>query len=635
MKPQIATKKKTKLASSISTKYIDRTNHTEIIIKHMVNKQTIIENVEMYSAKELAEYIKNGIITIEELRDEAGNYLQPEIFDHIEEELKGKKSGNTVQEKNMPGKQAIIDNVDQYTADELARYIDNGILTFEELCEETEGFLSVRIRKEIEKKLEDWEENEWGEAVANNSAENYATFAQKYPESQYAEEARIKAKELAKAALKKEEDNAWENVDKKNEKELQDFIKKQPQNSHITEARQLLNKLKIEAITRIDKDELRCRIEDIKANSYNMVESIYNTLKDYIDNNDMERGVLLQLIADDHNILNSSIVRRLLENGYLNVNELEETGIKEAFIKQLTKNEMPKDFPIPKPLTQINKMSTEVYFWGIPSSGKSCALGGILSVANNGKVAKTMKKDNECQGYGYMTQLASLFKKNDKVGMLPEGTSTYATYEMAFDLLDDDGKYHPITCVDLAGEMLRCMYKHDAKEYMEPEKNKTLDTLTKILVDKRTKNRKIHFFVLEYGADDHKYEGLTQRDYLDGALRYIEHTNIFKNDTDSIYLIITKVDKAKVPAEELQKTLTDYVNEEYGGFYNGIKHICKEFEINDGKVGIIPFTLGEVCFEDYCLFNDKAATNIVRNVLLKTKGFKTGIIQNILKMFTE
>ena len=39
----------------------------------------------------------------------------------------------------MPSKIAILENVEMYTADELIEYIKSGIVTFEELCEETDG----------------------------------------------------------------------------------------------------------------------------------------------------------------------------------------------------------------------------------------------------------------------------------------------------------------------------------------------------------------------------------------------------------------------------------------------------------------------------------------------------------------
>lgn len=63
---------------------------------------------------------------------------------------------------------------------------------------------------------------------------------------------------------------------------------------------------------------------------------------------------------------------------------------------------------------------------------------------------------------------------------------------MGFDLEDEDGKVHPITCMDLAGELMRCMYRSDAGENLSDEELETLDILTNALIDPktRTKNKK-------------------------------------------------------------------------------------------------------------------------------------------------
>ena len=291
-----------------------------------------------------------------------------------------------------------------------------------------------------------------------------------------------------------------------------------------------------------------------------------------------------------------------------------------------------RNSPRNQPITKITKTPcTEVYFWGIPSSGKSCALGAILSSANSGKgAAKSMQRDPDCQGYGYMNRLANLFKSNGTIGMLPEGTAISSTYEMGFILEDENGREHPITCIDLAGELIRCMYKHDAGEPLTDEQQEVLKTLTNILIDKRTDNRKIHFFVIEYGAEDREYEGLPQNIYLEAAVAYIQRTEIFKKDTDGLYLLITKVDKAKaVGNKELLEKLKTYISENYQGFYNGLKKICKDNEINGGHVEILPFTLGTVCFQNYCKFNGNTAATVVRTLINRSYGYKPGKIKNL------
>ena len=537
----------------------------------------------------------------------------------------------------MPNKLAILENVGMYNADELVSYIKAGIVTFDELCDETDGEFSVSVRKEVERKIEGSEEEDFQNAKSSRSIDALEKYLSAYPDGSHREEARNLISSLQDAQTRIVSTNAWDNIDKNSISALQEFCNNYPNDPHFSEAKKIIKKLKIERLSDLGIESLVNKIKNIQADNkvINKDDEIYKTLVEYLRSGKITHSDLLDMLKDDNNVLRASVINMLLDNDCLDVDDFAEIGINKAFVSHLVSGERAQRFTIPRKLEKINKLSTEIYFWGIPSSGKSCALGAILSVAGNGRIANSMSKDNDCQGYGYMTRLSALFKSNGKVGTLPEGTSIYSTYEMGFDLEDEKGAVHPLTCVDLAGELVRCMYKSDANEDMSDDEMGALDTLTNVLIDNRTKNRKIHFFVLEFGADDRMYEGLTQNVYLDGALRYIERTGIFKEDTDAIYLMITKVDKAKAAKGQLSAVLREYISEYYGGFYNGLVKICKDCEINSGNVEIVPFSLGQVCFQDFCLFDEKPAGNVVRKLLERSKGFKNGKLQKGLNIFKK
>jgi hypothetical protein len=219
-----------------------------------------------------------------------------------------------------------------------------------------------------------------------------------------------------------------------------------------------------------------------------------------------------------------------------------------------------------------------------------------------------------------MMKLINLFQ-NGEVGTLMEGTSVDSFYEMGFDLVDNESKIHPITCIDMAGELMRCMFKANAGDPMSETDEVMLDTMTKVLIDNRSTNRKMHIFVIEYGAENRLYEGLPQRVYLEGAVSYIKNTGIFRKDTDAIYIMITKADKAKNATKD---TFTNYINEKYLGFYNGLEQICKDNEINKGKVEKLAFSLGDVCFQNYCRFNSRPAENVVNLILQRSASYRGG-----------
>lgn len=534
-------------------------------------------------------------------------------------------------------KSEILDNVESYSADELVEFIRKGIVTFEELCEETEGHFPAKVRKEVQEKLNGSEEEDWKNAQNSNDIKLLEQYLETYPNGSHREDARKLKAELQKRQDDKQTDDEWQNVNKNSIAALKEFCQNNPSSSHCKEAKRLINVLGKEEFVGFDTQSLTKRIKRISTdnNLVNPREEIFKVVTDSLDKDKISCKDLLSMIQGDNNILGSWVVNSLLEKGYIDYADLTSIGIDRRFITHLIEGSSRHGFLIPEKLEKINKLSTEVYFWGIPSSGKSCALGAILSVAKSGVVAKSMTMDNDCQGYGYMTRLSSIFQSNGEVCTLPDSTSIYATYEMGFDLADTNDRTHPLTCIDLAGELMRCMYKSDAGEYIGEDEVEALDTLTRILIDNRTKNRKIHFFVLEYGAEDREYEGLKQDAYLDGALRYIERTGIFKSDTDAIYLMITKVDKAKANGKQLEEILRKYISDTYQGFYNGLKRICRKYEINNGEVEIIPFSLGKVCFQDYCLVDNKSAKGVVSKILQRSKGFQEGKGAKFLKKFKK
>ena len=177
---------------------------------------------------------------------------------------------------------------------------------------------------------------------------------------------------------------------------------------------------------------------------------------------------------------------------------------------------------------------------------------------------------------------------------------------------------------------MRWELQSKGEDSLKSDVHEVLKTLNKILIDNRTSNRKIHFFVIEYGAEDRKYKGVPQGTYLQSAVAYINQTGIFKKDTDAVYILVTKVDKANAVGNELREKLKSYISTKYFGFYNGLKRICEDNEINRGQVVIQPFTLGDVCFQYYCRFNAKAASDVVKAILTRSYGYRPGKLKKLI-----
>lgn len=541
----------------------------------------------------------------------------------------------------MLSKETIFDNIEQYAAEDLAMFIKDGVFTYEELINEVGEYVTFHVRREIKNKLDEIKNKiEAGDPEAWELAQRIRTieacndYLRAYPEGKYRAEARQLKEEIEQEAQKVSEQTAereaWFQVDKYSLCELQDYLRKYPNGLYREEAQQLIQELQKKEILGDDIDALLEKIRNIyhykklddkTLDPVQQDTNVYYCIRQFIDNNASNKREFLRALSHNHNLFRPRVAKLLLEDNYLAMYDLESLGIEKAFIKKLYTDPSQPKFPTPSRLTEINKQSTEVYFWGIPQSGKSCVLGAILSVAASGLVAKVMEPDTESQGYGYMTQLINLFQDGE-ICTLMEGTGIESFYEMGFDLKDDKNCIHPITCIDMAGELMRCMYLYDAGRELEEDKMVMLETMHKVLNGNLSTNRKMHFFIIEYGAEDRLYEGLPQNVYINGVVSYIKKTKLFKENTDAIYILITKADKAK---NATPSTFRNYILDKYRGFYNRIEDICKENEINGGKVELMAFSLGEVCFQHYCKFDARPAANVVRLLMERSASGHTGI----------
>lgn len=548
----------------------------------------------------------------------------------------------------MITKEQIFDNVGEYNAKELVDFIKKGEVTFDELCDynNTLGDFKPKIRREVEELLKNAEPNDWAEAKKANTIDAYQKYLDSYPEGEHRDEARkfkriledrlnedrIEEEKRKKAeremAARAAAQEGWNRVKKGSKHELESYIRNNQSSPFVKDAEALLADIENGEYTCYGMEALKNEIRNISSGNTKTADpngAILEKIKNSLDNNWIDIDDILDEIEDDYNFLNAWVVKKLVKERYFTYRDLEDLGISRSFIQKMANDVEKTRFDSPGPLNQISRLSTEIYFWGIPSSGKSCALGSILSMAGTGEIARTMIKDTSCQGFDYMTRLPLCFNEEGSVSVLPEGTPTLATYEMGFDLIDADDKVHPITCIDFAGELMTCIYKEYANRPLTNQQREALDSLKCVLGDTKSDNRKIHFFVVEYGADGRTYDGIPQKEYLNTVVNYIDRENIFKTSTDAIYLIVTKVDKIKARnGEERMAKLKDYITKQYGGFYNGLTAICKKYQINGGKISILPFSLGKVCFQDYCIMKDVYAKNVVEIILSRSHKFNLG-----------
>lgn len=279
---------------------------------------------------------------------------------------------------------------------------------------------------------------------------------------------------------------------------------------------------------------------------------------------------------------------------------------------------------IPEDSSDIPKGFTDIFFWGIPSSGKTCALAAILRTMD---VNYTMTYAEIPKQFGstYRTSLINIF--DNELGYLPGGTQKDRTQYMPF-ILKRRGKdnYRKLSFFELSGELFERFYEIVNHTSVLTDESRELVDKAFITLDLLLKsdNQKIHFFFIDYekatqsGRDDKK---ITQAQFLEAATTYFrDHLNIFREKTDAVYVIVTKSDAIKTNNDsgiERTRLAGEFLRGgSVGNFIDMLRELCKKNHV-EFKAKI--FSIGDVYFSGICKLNKRYATNIIEELLARVR----------------
>ena len=139
-----------------------------------------------------------------------------------------------------------------------------------------------------------------------------------------------------------------------------------------------------------------------------------------------------------------------------------------------------------------------------------------------------------------------------------------------------------------------------------------IDNLNTLLCQSPKGNHAQHFFIVEYKDEDvsDQFQQLTR------ALDQIENLGLFKKKTDHVWIMVTKFDRCHATNEDkLIENLKEYIKNRCGAFYNRLKKICRDNEIDGGEPRVTPFSIGDVELQRFCRFNSTSADRFVKLML--------------------
>jgi hypothetical protein len=406
----------------------------------------------------------------------------------------------------------------------------------------------------------------------------------------------------AKTLLKKRDDDAFAAAN--TVEELKKYLSVFPDGNHATEAKEKIRKRQDEDTAKVRNEEEHDRI----------ILKIRNDINEY---------------ALDE--LTETSTGKFKENLKKDLYDLcQELGLDAEFVQKYEPPKLPEN-DIPKNASDIPAGYTDVFFWGIPSSGKTCALSAIFSTI---KKKYTMETPDCAKKFGatYRDSLTNIFRKNG-YGYLPTRTNEDRTQYMPFLLYKHGEKEtRKISFFELSGEVFKYFYEHanniqivrndeKARENVE----KSFQTL-KLLLD--SNNQKIHFFFIDYNQET-RYaldsNGLTQSNYLEAATTYFcDNKGIFRKKTDAVYVIVTKSDEIR--GDDKASIAQSFLNDNFGSFMNILKKRCKKHSVN---FNVKLFSIGDVYFKRICKINREHSIAIIEDLLEQIKP----VNDNIFKKF--
>lgn len=322
----------------------------------------------------------------------------------------------------------------------------------------------------------------------------------------------------------------------------------------------------------------------------------------------MQAEEFLEALHADPNAYNVHDIKNFVSSGAATWEEIGDI-FPEKKIRAIQQFVQPTHLPESTPPDALQKGSTEVYFWGTPSSGKTCALGALISSVNS----KGILDRERCSGYDYMTRLSNIFGGKE-ICTFPPSTAEGSIQEMIMKLSDEKDRQHRITLIDLAGELFRSVYKKNNNIFLNKEQEETLAKAISYLMDNR--NRKIHFFVVEYGADEKEWEGLKMENYLVNMMGFLRENQVLRNSSIGVYVLVTKCDRIPGNRDSRPKAAYDYICEKMPSFWNALQLTCKKAGVRD--LSILAYSVGDVFAQNLCIFDPADTDKVIKRLLNKT-----------------
>ena len=275
--------------------------------------------------------------------------------------------------------------------------------------------------------------------------------------------------------------------------------------------------------------------------------------------------------------------------------------------------------------------NTDVYFFGVPGSGKTCVLAGLMSLT--GQLGFRFDPKGPGGGGNYAMEL----RNYARTSMLPPGTRQDYVQVIDAEINDENGYLHKISMIEMSGEKTADFAAMDNPTNLEDLGPGAASLLN-------NDNNKVLFFVIDPTNEKQitmgEYDQLVmQSDVLDCVSSLLMKNPDLMKKVVAIHVILTKSDTLGDYVD--QNIIQDRLNEQgYSSVLESIKANCNKYEINKQtgfKVGLYPFCIGKFMPGDVYTFDETDSLKILRVIQKNTviERRTDGFIDALRKWFNS
>lgn len=429
------------------------------------------------------------------------------------------------------------------------------------------------------------------------------------------------------------DDSFWGLIDKEIIQDLQNYLTMFPAGVHAVEAKNILNAI-------VEWTNVKNSNDIFVVNDYLRV----NPASPFVQQASILVAGLKQgeisAMRNNPNNYEVSRLMRLLNEGIMTERELiMEKVMTENILDTLRNTDINNDLPnirkaIEDSRAECKEGFTDVFFFGIPSTGKTCVLMG-MSRSNSLHI-------NLASGGG---DYASALQQYTDVGVtVPRTPGTFVTtLEATISSRNETGTVHKVNLVEMSGEE----FAFDIVN--RPGHVFTFEDMgsgaTQLLMND---NRKVFFLIIDPTAnvvrinrevvdsyDEETGQPLTRLEYCVVNQRTLiqkmvdlfldpGNSEIMKK-VDSIHIIMTKSDTLGNPVEREEKALKIFKDKFGGDILEPLIELCQKYNINSNTQfcpKLYTFSLGTFYVGGLYEYEQTDSNRLVRAIINSTRGVK-------------